>query len=392
MAQVNQNNFPIPNDTGANVLADINENLTALQSLNAGNSNPPVGNAHQPWVDTSTTPDTLKIKDAANNNFITLGTIETDMGMMKKSGGTFEGNIRSSSGNEASPAIQVGDSNTGFYKVSTNSIGASCDGSLRLSLNINGLMIHGQNNQTKALYLNDADNTAHVALRAPNTLSTNWGLTLPANDGNNGEVLKTDGNGNTDWIAIQGVPTGSILAWAGAEGNSIPDGYFECDGSTHSSTTYPELAAVCAVFSAGLSGQFRVPDLRGKFIRGWDHGANVDKTSNRTRGSQQGDRNQRHTHSSQHSATTTGGNHTHNIRGLALQPSEAYVGITLGSGQGYQIGYRTNDGVLTSNPIKHSGNLSLSTSISLTINADPIATTDNESRPINIALIYIIKN
>ena len=32
MAQVETGNFPIPNDTGANVLADINENITAKDS------------------------------------------------------------------------------------------------------------------------------------------------------------------------------------------------------------------------------------------------------------------------------------------------------------------------------------------------------------------------
>lgn len=388
MAQVNQNNFPIPNDTGANVLADINENLTALQSLNAGNSNPPVGNAHQPWVDTSTTPDTLKIKDAANNNFITLGTIETDMGMMKKSGGTFTGNIRSTSGTEASPAVQIGDSNTGLYLSSSNTIGLTCNGDLSSTVHGSGLTI----NSNKRLFLNNSNESASIGLKCQSSLSASWTLELPNNNGNAGEVLSTNGNGVTDWIAIQGVPTGSIMAWAGADGNSIPSGYFECDGATYSSTTYPELAAVCAVFSAGLSGQFRVPDLRGRFIRGWDHGANVDKTSNRTRGSEQGDRNQRHTHSTQHSATTTGGSHNHSIRKISLQPSIANVGITLGSGQSYQIGYATNEAGNTTAAIGSSGNLSLSTSISLTINADPIVTTDNESRPINIALIYIIKN
>ena len=389
MAQVNQNNFPIPNDTGANVLADINENLTALQSLNAGNSNPPVGNAHQPWVDTSTNPDTLKIKDAANNSFITLGTIETDMGMMKKSGGTFTGNIRSSSGNEASPAVQIGDANTGIYLESANTIGLSCNGDLTSTVHGNGITIAAN----KKLMLNNSNNSASIALKCQSSLSASWTLELPNNNGNAGEVLSTNGNGVTDWIAIQGVPTGSIMAWAGAEGNSIPDGYFECDGSTHSSTTYPELAAVCAVFSAGLSGQFRVPDLRGRFIRGWDHGANIDKTSNRTRGSEQLDRNKRHTHSAQYSATTTGGNHKHNIRGISLQPSIANVAVTLGSGQSYQVGYRNNDGVLTDQAVKDSGDLTnLSTSISLTINNDPIATSEDESRPRNIALIYIIKN
>ncbi len=389
MTQVNQNNFPIPNDTGANVLADINENLTALQSLNAGDSNPAVGNAHQPWVDTSTSPDTLKIKDAANNNFITLGTIETDMGMMKKTGGTFTGNIRSSSGSESSPGIQVGDSNTGFYLSSANVVSITCNGNASSHITQDGVTV--ANN--KRLFLANTNN-ASIGLRCQSSLSASWTLELPNNDGNAGEVLSTNGSGVTDWIAIQGVPTGSILAWAGADGNSIPAGYFECDGSTHSSTTYPALAAVCAAFSAGLSGQFRVPDLRGRFIRGWDHGANIDKTANRTRGSEQLDRNKRHFHSSSYSVSTTGGNHSHPIRRIRLNENNGAVDITLGSGQSYNVGYSNNDGALVSagSAVKDSGNLSLSSSMSLTIHNDPIATADDESRPRNIALIYIIKN
>ena len=50
MAQVSTGNLPIPNDTGANVLADINENLLALQSNNAGSQAPPVAKANQFYV------------------------------------------------------------------------------------------------------------------------------------------------------------------------------------------------------------------------------------------------------------------------------------------------------------------------------------------------------
>ena len=46
---------------------------------------------------------------------------------------------------------------------------------------------------------------------------------------------------------------------------SPPDGYLECNGQ--STSGYPELAA--------LVGSF-VPDLRGAFVRGWDHGRGID--------------------------------------------------------------------------------------------------------------------
>ena len=87
------------------------------------------------------------------------------------------------------------------------------------------------------------------------------------------------------------------------------------------------------------------------------------------------------------SVSVSGANHRHNARGFSLQPSIASVGITLGSGQGYQIGYRTSDSGSTGQAILDSGTLSMSGSVSLSINNNG----GNESRPQNIAMMYVIK-
>ena len=162
MAQVSTGNLPIPNDTGANVLADINENLLALQSNNSDSTPPAVAKANQFWIDTSTTPDTLKVRGNADNaQFITLGNIETNLGMMPKTGGTFTGEITTTAGSQVSPAVKISDTNLGFYKNATNSIGASVNGSIRLQVNVDGLLIFAQGGNTKALYLNDEDNKSN---------------------------------------------------------------------------------------------------------------------------------------------------------------------------------------------------------------------------------------
>ena len=136
-----------------------------------------------------------------------------------------------------------------------------------------------------------------------------------------------------------------------------------------------------------------VPDLRARFIRGWDHGANRDP--NRTRASWQEARTKRHTHGASYSVSTTGGNHSHPIRRIRLNENNGAVDITLGSGQSYNVGYSNNDGALVSagSAVKDSGNLSLSSTMSLTINHDPAHgyTGEDDTRPQNIALIYIIK-
>jgi microcystin-dependent protein len=53
-----------------------------------------------------------------------------------------------------------------------------------------------------------------------------------------------------------------IVAWGGG---TAPSGWLECNGQ--STAPYPLLGAIVGSV---------VPDLRGEFIRGWDHGRGVD--------------------------------------------------------------------------------------------------------------------
>ncbi len=78
--------------------------------------------------------------------------------------------------------------------------------------------------------------------------------------------------------------------------NTIPDGWMECNGSAISRTTFVELFnKIGTTYGAGdESTTFNLPDLRGEFIRGWDHGRGVD--SGRALGSEQFDAFQGHWH------------------------------------------------------------------------------------------------
>ena len=72
-------------------------------------------------------------------------------------------------------------------------------------------------------------------------------------------------------------------------GNTPPENCLECNGALISRADYPELfSAIGATFGAGDgSTTFKLPDLRGEFLRGWDNGRGVD--SGRAFGSAQGD-------------------------------------------------------------------------------------------------------
>ena len=59
---------------------------------------------------------------------------------------------------------------------------------------------------------------------------------------------------------------------------SVPAGTLECNGATISRTTYSNLFSVIGdLYGVGDgSTTFELPNLRGKFLRGWDHGAGID--------------------------------------------------------------------------------------------------------------------
>ena len=379
MAQVQTGNFPIPNDTGANVLADINENVRANATNNSGSTTPPITLAHQFFVDESTNPDTLRIRNASNNGFIELGKLQTNLGHMPDTGGSFSGNISVPSGNAGSPSIQLNDADTGFYLSAANDIGITKGGAVRLNVNSNGLTV----NAGKELRLKDPQDNNYLALKSP-ALSSDLTFTLPNSDGNAGDKLESDGNGNLSWQPVQGVPTGSVHVMATT---TVPSGYLECAGQYISRTTYANLFAIIGTtWGTNASTNFSLPDLRGQFVRGWANTSSVD--SGRSFASSQSSQNLSHNHSySGGSVSVSGANHRHNARGFSLQPSIASVGITLGSGQGYQIGYRTSDSGSTGQAILDSGTLSMSGSVSLSINNNG----GNESRPQNIAMMYVIK-
>lgn len=102
--------------------------------------------------------------------------------------------------------------------------------------------------------------------------------------------------------AVAGVPTGSISAFGGT---TVPSGWLECNGAAVSRTTYAALFAVVGTAHGAGDGSttFNVPDLRGEFVRGWDHGRGVDLS--RTLGSSQSGQNAAHTHTGTTGATST---------------------------------------------------------------------------------------
>ncbi|MGJ4748600.1 phage tail protein, partial [Leptospira sp. SA-E8] len=101
-----------------------------------------------------------------------------------------------------------------------------------------------------------------------------------------GVSVPVDGSTGATWSRndIGGVPVGAVMSFAG---NTCPSGWLNAAGSTESRTTYPTLFTyIGTTYGAGDgSTTFKLPDLRGEFVRGVDNGRGVD--SGRTLGSSQ---------------------------------------------------------------------------------------------------------
>jgi len=102
-----------------------------------------------------------------------------------------------------------------------------------------------------------------------------------------------DSNENAQTISKVAAPSGVVQAFGGT---SAPTGWLECDGSSVSRSTYSDLFSVIGTnFGVGDGATtFDLPDLRGEFVRGWDNGRGVD--DGRSFGSDQADEIKSHSH------------------------------------------------------------------------------------------------
>lgn len=197
--------------------------------------------------------------------------------------------------------------------------------------------------------------------------------------GSAGQVL-TMGATDPAWATAVSVPAGSIVMYAA---NSPPSGWLECNGASIDRTTYAALFTAIGTTFGSVSGTvFNIPDLRGHFVRGWDNSRGVD--SGRAFGSSQANQVGPHTHTASSSGSTSSdGSHTHTDSINSLNNDWATFGGSALSANGAASALSPLATAGTSSSGAHTHTLSIST----TVNSNG----GTESRPINTALMYIIK-
>ena len=368
MSQADQN---ISNDTGSNVRADINSNLSALYSNNSGAAAPSTTTAFMWWADTSN--DALKIRNAADDGFVTVGTLSaTNLGLATLASPTFTGNVGIPAGTASAPAVRRSDdTNTGLYFSASDTVNVSTGGTNRVQIDTNGITVQDR----KAIRFRDTSNSNFVAVRAPDNAASDITLTLPSSDGNANDVLQSDGSGNLSFAALpQAVPTGSVHMMATT---TAPSGYLKCNGAAVSRTTYSDLFDIIGTTHGAGDGSstFNVPDLRGEFVRGWDDSRGVD--SGRSFGSSQSDQNKQHNHTATATSTSTVTDPGH-VHDIEYTNSHSGDGVIEESGVGLSG---------TEPTLSATTGITVSTSTSVSIANDG----GSEARPRNVAMMYVIK-
>ena len=389
MAQVGNKN--IDNASGQVVRLDIEDAIEAVATNNFGARNSAGTILPCEFLADDTT-NKLLIRqssggDQANPNptsgtaavFFEVGNLDEDnLGLLPKAGGTMTGPLLGDDGSAAgSPAYAFdNDTDTGMFRSGANTMGFSTAGTQRVGISNAGLdMLNAL-----PIRFQDSSGSPFVSLKSPSSLSGNVDLTLPSTIVNGG-FLQTDGSGNLSFSIIQGVPTGSVFCIAVA---TVPTGYLECNGTAVNRSTFAALFAIIGTqYGAGNgSTTFNLPDLRGEFIRGFDNGRGVD--SGRSIASLQSDQNEAHTHT--FSANTA----NVNISGTVERISETFN--SSGSTTGVfskQTGFSGSNtpGRPDSND---AGKITLNSNHVHSVSGTT-ASTGGESRPRNIAMMYIIK-
>ncbi len=274
--------------------------------------------------------------------------------------------------------------------------------------------------------------------------------------GPNGSILTVDvtkplGIGWSVPDAQDTVPVGGILWYTSNDPAKLPVGYVVCDGDLYSAlpeispgipNPFHDLFTVIGYTFGGAGDDFRVPDLRAQFIRGFDPSGAID--TGRVFGSAQGDAFKQHNHTTadhthttaDHTHTTDAHNHTspphthtsnphthtNQPHGHGLPPistanvvgddnglykgnrNQGFANPTLGIGQNWVAANNTiivddatntnqNTTVSINNTtvVVNDANVTVNNANVTVNNAPTVAPVPDETRPRNVALLPIIK-
>jgi hypothetical protein len=223
--------YVIANGTGAAVRSDLNDALAAIVSNNSSSSEPSTRYAYQFWADT--TANVLKIRNSANNAWITLRELD--------------GTMLIEDGSASTPGLAFADDvNTGIFSPAADQIGFATSGAERLEIGSSEVVFNDPSNdvdfrvesngETHMLFVDAGNNVLGIGQSSPE------------------RRLHISGGGSSNAVLVESGETQSVIA-------------FEASGSTSNAQVRVGAEANHLIMFAGASEKARV-DSSGRLLVG----------------------------------------------------------------------------------------------------------------------------
>jgi hypothetical protein len=143
---------------------------------------------------------------AVNGTSVTLASSANNADIVRMSvfTGSYE-NVGAASSATSNQWILAGST---IYNQNIGGVVINADSTITTTLGVaDSIQLQGNTYANGSIYLNaqndlrfqDSDSSHYAAIQAPATISANYTLTLPADDGTSGQTLSTDGNGVLTW-------------------------------------------------------------------------------------------------------------------------------------------------------------------------------------------------
>jgi hypothetical protein len=190
-----QHDYILANQSGAAFRSDLNNGLAAIVSQNSGAAQPSTTYAYQWWADTTT--GLLKLRNAANNAWITVGTLaDANLGLLSLAGGTLSGALLlDDSGTVSAPALAFdGDTNTGIWRSAADTLNVATNGVENLEFGTSEVVFNDGGADIDFRIEGDTKANLFKVDAGADTVIID-GLTHPSADGSADQALVTNGSG-----------------------------------------------------------------------------------------------------------------------------------------------------------------------------------------------------
>ena len=241
------------------------------------------------------------------------------------------------------------------------------------------------------------NNTGNTGVYNNSTATTEWNIDSSGNATFNSITSNTSTIDTLNVTTLNAtnlnvIPAGMIMAYVST--TIVPVGWLVCDGTSYNTTTYPNLFAVIGTSYGGAGDQFNVPNYSAAFLRGvGSQTVNANVYTSGTLPVPQTDSLQIHQHYYQDSYFAVGDSNAYHEGIITLTGTNSVV-----SNGGFLF---RNQTFSCDKTIKYSTPQNLTTSFYTGDNSSsvpqydttvfPLGTFSTETRPLNYAVVYLIK-